>query len=243
MTETPDLSGRYALVTGASRGIGRSAAKKLAAAGAHVIALARTQGALEELDDEIKAAGGKASLIATDITDAAAMNQLAPALQERFGRLDIFIANAGVLGDLCPVTDIDKKTWDSTLGVNFVANWQLTALLDPLFRQSDAARLVYLTTGTTTSHKPFWGAYTVSKAALEAMALTYANEVAQTPIRVNLLNPGGTRTQMRAKAMPGEDPETLPHPDEVAELIVEMAAPSFTDNGTLINFREWRASR
>lgn len=242
MTEK-HLSGRYALVTGASRGIGRAAALALAKAGAHVIILARTQGALEELDDEIKAAGGKASLIAVDLADYAALNQLAPALEDRFGKLDIFIGNAGVLGELCPVTDIDKKTWDSTLGVNFLANWQLTTVLDPLLRQSDAARVVFVTTGTTESFKPFWGAYTVSKAAMEAMALTYAHEVEKTNIRVNLMNPGATRTQMRAKAMPGEDPSTLPPPDDIAELIVEMASPAFTDNAMRINYRDWCQSR
>jgi len=243
MTEQIDLSGRYALVTGASRGIGRAAALALAKAGAHVIILARSQGALEELDDEIKAAGGKASLIAVDLADYAALNQLAPALEDRFGKLDIFIGNAGVLGELCPITDIDKKTWDSTLGINFLANWQLTAVLDPLLRQSDAARVVFVTTSTTESFKPFWGAYTVSKAAMEAMALTYAHEVEKTNIRVNLMNPGATRTQMRAKAMPGEDPSTLPPPDEVADLILEMASPAFTDNATRINYRDWRQSR
>lgn len=243
MTDTTsiDLTGRIALVTGASRGIGRATARRLAAAGAHVVALARTQGALEELDDEIQADGkGKATLIATDVTDYEAMNQLAPALDERFGHLDIFIGNAGVLGELCPVTDIDRKTWDSTLSVNFLSNWQLLATLDPLLRASDAGRVVFVTTGTTTSFKPFWGAYTASKAAMEAMALTYANEVASTAIRVNLLNPGGTRTDMRARAMPGEDPSTLPGPEEVAELAITMAAPSYTDNATRINFRDWR---
>ena len=243
MSEQNDLSGCYALVSGASRGIGRSAALALAKAGAHVIAVARTTGALEELDDEIKAAGGSASLIATDITDREAMNQLGPALLSRFGRLDIFIANAGVLGELSPVADIDPKVWDNVLAVNLTAQWQMTQALDPLLRQSDAARVVYVSTSLPRRLKPFWGPYAASKAGLEALAGTYAQEIASTAIRVNILNPGATRTAMRAQAMPGEDPMTLPHPDEVAELLVEMSSPSFTENGALIEFPQWQPSR
>ena len=244
MTETAKpLEGRYALVTGASRGIGRAIAKALARTGAHVIALARTTGALEELDDEIKAEGGSATLIPVDITNSEAIDQLAPALQSRFGKLDIFVANAGALNDLCPVTDVERKVWASMLDVNLTANWHLTKVLDPLLRQSDQGRVVYVSTNTTNTHKPFWGAYTVAKAGLEALAKTYANEVASTNIRVNIINPGATRTSMRAKAMPGEDPMTLPHPDEVAELILYMVMPNFTDNGSKINYRDWRKER
>jgi NAD(P)-dependent dehydrogenase (short-subunit alcohol dehydrogenase family) len=239
MTDTQDLSGRFALITGASRGIGYAAAKALAAQGAHIIALARTTGGLEELDDEIKAAGGTATLIPVDITDDAALDGLAPALLERFGKLDIFVANAGVLGELCPAPDIDRKTWDKVLAVNLTSNWKLTSVLDPLLRQSDAPRVVYVSTGTTTTFKPFWGAYTASKAALEAFAYTYANETQNTAVRANILNPGATRTGMRAQAMPGEDPQTLPHPDDVAKLVTEMCSPSFTETGTRINYREW----
>ncbi len=234
------LSERYALVTGASRGIGHSTAKALAAAGAHVIALARTTGALEELDDEIQQAGGSATLIPVDVTNAEAIDQLAPALLQRFGKLDIFVANAGVLNDLCPVPDIDRKIWDGVLATNLTANWHLTKVLDPLLRQSDAGRVVYVSTGTTESFKPFWGAYTVSKAGLEALAHTYANEIESSAIRANVLNPGPTRTSMRKVAMPGEDPMTLPHPDEVAELILEMCSPEYQENGVKINYRDWK---
>ena len=237
---TTDLSGRYALVTGASRGIGRATALALAKAGAHVIAIARTTGALEELDDDIKQAGGKATLIPVDLTHAEAIDQLAAVLLQRFGKLDIFVANAGALNDLTPVADIERKTWDGMLAVNLTAQWHLTKVLDPLLRQSDAGRVIYLSTGTTESFKPFWGAYTVTKAGLEALAHTYANEVEKTALRVNILNPGPSRTSMRAQAMPGEDPETLPHPDEVAELIVRMSAPQYEKHGVRINFRDWR---
>lgn len=240
MTQKHDLSGRYALITGASRGIGRSAATALAKAGAHIIAIARTTGALEELDDEIKQAGGSATLIPADITDQTAMEQLRPILFSRFGRLDIFIANAGILGELSPVEDIDPKIWNNVLAVNLTAQWQMTAALDPLLRQSDHGRVVYLSTSLPRTLKPFWGAYTVSKAGLEALAGTYANEVKNSKIRVNILDPGPIRTRMRAQAMPGEDPNSLPHPDELAALIVAMSAPSFTDHGSLVEFSKWR---
>ena len=240
MIKTHDLSGRHALVTGASRGIGRSAALSLAKAGAHVIAMARTTGALEELHDDIKSLGGTATLIPVDLTNGEAIEQLAPALDQRFGKLDIFVANAGALNDLTPITDVDAKIWNGLLAINLTANWHLTKVLDPLLRQSDAGRVVYVSTGTTESFKPFWGAYTVSKAGLEALAKTYANEIENSTINANILNPGATRTSMRAKAMPGEDPETLPHPDEVADLIVEMCTPEYAKNGARINYREWR---
>ncbi len=243
MTDTIlPLSGRYALITGASRGIGRSTAKLLARQGAHVIALARTSGALEELDDEINQAGGSATLIPVDITNDEAMDQLAPALTQRFGKIDIFVGNAGALNDLCPVADIDTKIWNGMLAVNLTANWKLIKALDPLLKQSDAGRVVFVSTGTTETHKAYWGAYTVSKAGLEALAMTYANEVENLSVIVNILNPGATRTAMRAKAMPGEDPMSLPHPDEVAECIVEMCQPNFTKNGQRINYRDWKKS-
>ena len=243
MIKEHDLTGRFALVTGASRGIGRSTAIALAKAGAHVIAMARTTGALEELDDEIKSSGGIATLIPVDISNSEAIDQLAPALSQRFGKLDIFVANAGALNDLTPITDVDRKIWDGLLSINLTANWHLTKVLDPLLRQSDAGRVVYVSTGTTETFKPFWGAYTVSKAGLEALAKTYANEIATSSIRANILNPGATRTSMRAKAMPGEDPESLPHPDEVAELIVKMCSPAFEQNGARINYREWKRNQ
>ncbi|MEE9380211.1 MAG: SDR family NAD(P)-dependent oxidoreductase [Hyphomonadaceae bacterium] len=233
-----DLQGRIILITGASRGIGYATAKLLAKAGAHIIALARTVGGLEELDDAIKAADGpgKASLIPVDLTNADAMDRLQPALLERFGKIDGFIANAGILGELSPVADITEKVWDQVMTTNLKANWRLTQALDPMLRQSDAGRVVYLTSGVARTHTPYWAPYSVSKAALEALALTYAKEVENTSMRVNVCNPGATRTAMRAAAMPGEDASTVPHPDEIAVLLTQMVSPSWTKNAEVVVF-------
>jgi NAD(P)-dependent dehydrogenase (short-subunit alcohol dehydrogenase family) len=228
-----DLEGRNAVVTGASRGIGRATALALARAGVHVIALARTQGGLEELDDEIKAAGGTATLVPADLKDFAAIDRLGAAIFERWKKLDILIGNAGVLGRLSPLGHIEPKTWDEAMAVNVTANWRLIRSLDPLLRQSDAGRAVFVTSGAAQKCKAYWGTYSVSKAALDALMKTYAAEVETTRVRANLFSPGPTRTKMRAQAFPGEDPDTLPEPEAIADQLIEMVSPSFSDNGTI----------
>lgn len=230
---TIDLKGRIAVVTGASRGIGRATALELARAGAHVIALARTQGGLEELDDEIKASGGTATLVPSDLKDFAAIDRLGAAIFERWKKLDILIGNAGVLGRLSPLGHIEPKAWDEAMAVNVTANWRLIRSLDPLLRQSDAGRAVFVTSGAAQKCTAYWGTYSVSKAALEALVKTYAAEVSTSLVRANLFSPGPTRTKMRAQAFPGEDPNTLPEPTLVASQLIEMTSPRFGENGTI----------
>ena len=225
------LEGRIALVTGASRGLGASAAVALAKEGAHIIATARTEGGLTELDDAIKAVGGTATLVPVDIRDFEAIDRLGAAIFERWKRLDILIGNAGVLGKLTPMAHVDQKMWDEVMAVNVTANYRLIRSMDVLLRQSDAGRAVFVTSGLAHRCWAYWGPYSISKAALEAMVKTYAAETATTNLKVNCFSPGATRTDMRAKAMPGEDPMSLPHPDEVAEQIVPMCEPSFSDHG------------
>src|SRR5215213_8676245 len=207
------LEGRLAVVTGASRGIGRAGAIELAKAGAHVLALARTQGALEELDDEIRALGGVATLVPADVTDYPALDRLGAAIHQRWGKLDILIGNAGVLGDVAPLPHVDPATWEKTLAVNVTANWRLIRSLDPLLRAAEAGRAVFLSSGAARLCYAYWGPYSVSKAALDALVKTYAAESATTQVKANLLSPGPTRTRLRAQAMPGEDPTTLPRPE------------------------------
>lgn len=230
------LEGRVAVVTGASRGIGRAAALALARAGTHIVALARTQGALEELDDEIAAAGGKATLAPVDLKDFDALDRLGAALHERWGRLDLLLGNAGLLGGLAPLGHYDPKTWDDVLAVNVTANWRLIRSLDPLLQASDAGRVVFVTSGAAHTCRAYWGPYSVSKAALDALARTYAAETATTPVRVMLVNPGPLRTRMRASAMPGEDPNTLRTPEDLAPHIVRLASPDWTETGKLYDF-------
>jgi NAD(P)-dependent dehydrogenase (short-subunit alcohol dehydrogenase family) len=230
------LANRIALVTGASRGIGRAAAKALAAAGAHVILVARTVGGLEEADDEIRKAGGNATLVPLNLKDFDALDRLGASIFERWGRLDAFLGNAGVLGALTPLAHLEPKVFDDLLEVNVTANWRLLRSLDPLLRRSEAGRVLFLSSGVARKHIPFWGGYAMSKAALESLALTYAAECEGTNVKVNLLNPGPVRTGMRAKAFPGEDPETLPSPEALAPLIVEMLSARWEKNGELVVF-------
>lgn len=234
---TKMLEGRTALITGASRGIGRASALALAKAGAHVILVARTTGGLEEADDEIQKLGGTATLVPMNLRDGEAIDRLGASIFERWGKLDAFLGNAGVLGQLTPLAHLEPKTFQEVMEVNVTANWRLIRSLDPLLRLSDAGRALFVTSGAARKHTPFWGAYSVSKAALEGLALTYAAECETTNVRVNLINPGPMRTAMRRKAMPGEDPNTLPAPEEIAPRIVEMLSPSFTQNGAAVNFR------
>jgi NAD(P)-dependent dehydrogenase (short-subunit alcohol dehydrogenase family) len=234
------LSSRVALVTGASRGIGRATALALAQAGAHVVAVARTVGGLEELDDAIKAAGGTATLVPLDLKDYPGIDRLGVALHERFGRLDIMVGNAGLLGPLSPLGHVEAKAWDDVMAVNVTANWRLICAMDPLLRQSDAARVVFVSSGVAALALAYWGPYAVSKSALETLARTYAAETATTNVRVNLLTPGPVRTRMRAQAMPGEDPMTLPTPDAVAQSIVALCLPSMQETGKIFAYPKGR---
>lgn len=236
----PDLSGKTALVTGASRGIGKSIALGLAKSGAHVLALARTPGALEELDDEIKAAGGKASLIPMDLVSDDGIERLAGALTERFPALDILVLNAGSLGELAPLPDIDPKIWKHTLDLNVTANWRLLRALDPLLRKSADARVIGLSSRVGgEAAKAFWGSYAVTKAAFDMLLKTYAEETAKTAVHISLISPGPMRTDMRKLAMPGEDPATLPHPDELLPLVYHLLTREEREP-LRISFKEWQ---
>jgi NAD(P)-dependent dehydrogenase (short-subunit alcohol dehydrogenase family) len=233
---TKAMAGRTALITGASRGIGRAAALALAGAGAHVILVARTTGGLEETDDAIQKIGGTATLVPMNLRDFDAIDRLGASIYERWGKLDAMLGNAGVLGTLTPLAQITPKGFAEVMEVNVTANWRLIRSMDPLLRQSDAGRVLFVSSGAAKKHTPYWGAYAVSKAALEMLALTYAAECRETNLKVNLLNPGPMRTAMRAKAMPGEDPATLKTPDDVAPQIAALLAPTFTANGQLFSY-------
>jgi NAD(P)-dependent dehydrogenase (short-subunit alcohol dehydrogenase family) len=232
------LTGRIALVTGASRGIGRAIALAIAREGAHVVAVARTVGALEDLDDDIKSAGGSASLVPLDLRKPEGIDQLGLIVFERWKRLDILVGNAGVLGKLSPLGHIEPKTWDEVMAVNVTANWRLIRSFDPLLRQSDGGRAVFVTSGAARIIHAYWGPYAVSKAALEALAKTYAAETATTAIRVSLLNPGPIRTRMRAQAMPGEDPDSLPPAEAVAEAFLPLVLSSQRESGLIYDFTQ-----
>ena len=234
---TRPLEGRTALVTGASRGIGWAIARGLAGAGAHVIAAARTVGALEELDDLIRKDGGSATLVPIDFKDLDAVDRFAPALHQRWGKLDILVGNAGVLGPISPVPHIDSKVFEDVFKVNVTANFRLLKSLDPLLRASDAGRVIMLTSGAAQRVRAYWGAYAASKAALEALVRAYAAETMNiTAVRAMLVNPGPMRTAMRASAAPGEDPESLPPPDALVPHILAMASPDWQETGKLFDF-------
>ncbi|HIJ61365.1 MAG TPA: SDR family NAD(P)-dependent oxidoreductase [Rhodospirillaceae bacterium] len=226
------LDGRVALITGASRGIGAAVARRFAAEGAHVVLLARTQGALEEIDDDIRAMGGSSTLVPLDLRQPDHIDQMGLALYQRFGRLDILVGNAAVLGGLSPVGHYAVKDWTEVMTVNVTANWRLIRSFDALLRQSDAGRAIFVTSGVTQGVFPYWSAYAASKAALETMARSWAAEVERTsPLRVNLVDPGVVRTRMRTEAFPGEDPAQHPPPEAVAGLFVELASPDCLRNG------------
>jgi NAD(P)-dependent dehydrogenase (short-subunit alcohol dehydrogenase family) len=240
MKNKKPLKDRLALVTGASRGIGRALALALAQHGAHVVVVARTIGALEELDDEIRKDGGKATLLQLDLSKGDKIDQLGPTLFQRWGKLDIFVGNAGVLGPLSPLHHVTEDAWNQVIDINLSANWRLIRTLDPLLKRSDAGRAVFLTSGAATGKYAYWGPYGVSKAGLEALVKTYAHEIEDTSVRVNLVNPGPVRTGMRAKAFPGEDPDTLPAPDALVPLFLELVSPECDFSGRVINFADWK---
>jgi NAD(P)-dependent dehydrogenase (short-subunit alcohol dehydrogenase family) len=231
------LADKIALVTGASRGIGAALALQLAQAGAHIVGVARTVGGLEELDDKIGEAGGTATLVPLDVKDTDGIARLALALNERYGRLDVLVGNAGLLGPLSPVSHVESKHWDDLFAVNVTANWQLIRCLDALLQRAQAGRAVFLTSGVAHYGRAYWGAYAASKAALEALVRAYAAENATTHVRANLFAPGPTRTRMHLSAFPGVDRETLPTPEEVATAIVPLCLPTCTENGKIYGFR------
>lgn len=237
MADDKPLAGRLALVTGASRGIGRAVSLGLAKAGAHVVLLARTVGGLEELDDDIRAAGGSATLVELDLKRTDKLDALGPTLLQRWGRLDILVANAGILGPLSPLGHITSDAWREVIDVNLTANWHIIRSVDPLIRRSDAGRAVFVSSGAALARNAYWGPYSVSKAGLEALAKTWALELANTSAKVNIVNPGPMRTGMRARAFPGEDPKTLKTPDEIVPLFVKLASPAWEATGQIHDFQ------
>jgi NAD(P)-dependent dehydrogenase (short-subunit alcohol dehydrogenase family) len=223
MTASPDLTNRIALVTGASRGIGYHVAKQLAAAGAHVIAVARSVGGLEELDDEIKAAGGHATLVPLDVADMPAIDRLGGAINERWGKLDILVANAAILGVISPIGHVEAKTFEKVMAINVTSTWRLIRSVDPLLRNSDAGRAIIVSSSAAHAGRAFWAPYAASKAAVEALTRSWADE---------------TRNMaLRAQAMPGEDPNTVPHPSEIAAKLIPLASPSLTETGLIYQAR------
>ena len=237
MTDKP-LSGRVALVTGASRGIGFAVAMALGRLGAHIIATGRSTRLLEALDDALVAEGlERATLTPFNLRDFAAIDRLGQAIFERWGKLDILVGNAGQLGQLGPIGHVKPDAWTELLEVNLTANWRLIRSMDPLLRIADAGRAVFLTSGAARAERAYWGPYAVSKAGLDALVKSYAAELVETNVRANLFSPGAVRTAMRAKAMPGENPETLPHPDLVAAQLVELCLPTCQTQGAVVAYR------
>ena len=240
MPTTPRLAGKVALVTGATRGIGRAVAMALAREGAHLILTGRTSGALEEVDDEIRAAlpgRDAATLVTLNLKHGDKIDALGPTLFNRFGKLDILVGNAGILGPLSPLGHVTTDAFTEVIDINLTANWRLIRTLDPLLQCADAARVIFVTSGAAMAKNAYWGPYAASKAGLEALVKTYALEVASTKIRVNLINPGPIRTRMRAKAFPGEDALTLKTPDELAPKFVEFALPECPHSGRIFDFK------
>jgi NAD(P)-dependent dehydrogenase (short-subunit alcohol dehydrogenase family) len=238
------LAGRIALVTGASRGIGHACALALAGAGAHVIAVARTQGGLEALDDEILAATGEhATLVPMDLTNGAGMDQLGLAIHQRHGKLDILVHAGAMLGGLWPVSHIDPKQWDKVVSTNLTSAYRLIRSTEPLLKQSDAGRAIFLTSGVAARPRAFWGGYAATKAAMEALVRCWADEIEHSNVRAVLLDPGVMRTRMRAEAMPGEDPLTLPEPSEIGPMIVELALSNPGLPTSAVKFSDWAAAR
>ncbi|MGB0632203.1 MAG: SDR family NAD(P)-dependent oxidoreductase [Alphaproteobacteria bacterium] len=238
---TGRLQDRIALITGASRGIGAAVAERFAVEGAHVVLVARTRGGLEDVDDRIRAALGlapesesPATLLELDLSDLDAVDRIGPTIAQRFGKLDIVVGNAGLLGEMSPMHHIDAKVWTEVVDVNLNANWRLIRTTDPLLRQSDAGRAVFVTSGAAHGKRPYWGAYAVTKAALEMMVTCWAAETEKTDMRINLLDPGATRTAMRADAYPGEDPSTVKPAEYLTGAFVDLCAPDCERHGDVV---------
>ena len=231
---TTSRNTQVAIVTGASRGIGRAAAIALAGQGLHVILSARTAGALEEVDDEIRGSGGTASILKLNLAHGDKIDALGPTLYERWQRLDVLVAAGGILGRLSPLSHMPTEEWEQVLRINLTANWRLIRTLDPLLRRSDAGRAVFVTSRAARKIRAYWGPYAISKAALEALVKTYAAEVETTPLKVNLLDPGPTRTAMRAEAYPGEDRSKVKPPQALAPLILKLTSPDCDTHGEVI---------
>jgi NAD(P)-dependent dehydrogenase (short-subunit alcohol dehydrogenase family) len=242
--EQHPLPGKIALVTGATRGIGRASAIALAAAGAHVIAIGRTQGALEELDDELTALGAhRPTLVPLDLTDGDSLDVLGAEIFKRHGKLDILVHAAAMLGGLWPVAHVDPKLWDKVVSTNLSSAYRLIRSTEPLLRRADAGRALFLTSGAAVRPRAFWGAYAATKAGLEALVRSWADEIEHTNVRAVLVDPNVMRTRMRAEAFPGEDPDSLPHPSEIGPMIVALAAAS--DLGlpaSTVQFSAWKAA-
>lgn len=233
-----NLSGRLILITGATRGLGRAVAIAAAAAGAEIIITGRTIGALEEVDDEIKASGSSATIVELDMKDTAAMPRLAAAIAERWGRLDGFVANAAMLAALTPIGHLTPEAWDESVAVNLTGQWHMIRAFDPLLRAAPTGRAVLVTSGAAVGSRPFWGPYAATKAGLEALGRSWAGESEQTNLRINMINPGGTATKMRASAFPGEDPATLPQPKDIAPAFLMLLADGCAHHGELLEARK-----
>jgi NAD(P)-dependent dehydrogenase (short-subunit alcohol dehydrogenase family) len=232
---TVDLSGRVALITGASRGIGAAVAKAYAKAGAHIVLVARTVGSLEEVDDAIQAGGGKATITPLDMLDLEAVDSLGPALAEKFGRLDIVVGNAGKLGTLGPLAHATAREWEKVINLNLISNFRLIRTLDPLLRASDAGRAIFVTSDVVQMCPAYWGSYTVSKTALEALVKTYAAEVVTTNIRANLVSPGAIDTAMLRKAFPGGYQGEMKQPEDVVPVFLKLASPGCRKHGEIVH--------
>ncbi|WP_407965077.1 SDR family NAD(P)-dependent oxidoreductase [Bartonella sp. C271] len=235
-----DLTGCVALVTGASKGIGYHLALELATRGAHIIALARTISGLKTLNNEIKKKGASATLIPLDLHNMEAIDALNISIEERWKKLDILVANAAILGALSPIAHTENAMFEDILQINLTSQWRLMKAVEPLLLKSDAGRAILLSSSVAHCARAFWGPYAASKAALELLARCWAEELKQTPIKVNCVNPGATRTTMRAQALPGEDPQTLPSPQEVAAEIAYLSSPHLKETGRLFDVRKKR---
>ena len=227
------LAGKIALITGASRGIGAAVAVRFAREGAHVVLAARTVGGLEEVDDKVREAGGSATLVPVDLRDFVKIDELAAALFDRYGRLDILVGNAAEFGTFSPLGHIDPTTWTEVMDTNLTANWRLVRAMDPLLRAAPAGRAIFVTSSVAHGAHPYWGPYAISKAGLEMLVRIYAGEIARTRVRANLVDPGIVRTRLRARAFPGEDPARLPPPESVEDSFLSLALPECTHNGEL----------
>ena len=235
MQQSPRLADRLALITGATRGIGRAVALAYAREGAHLILVGRTAGALEDVDDEVRELGRPATLLNLNLNDHDKIDALGPTIFQRWGKLDVVVGNAGVLGPLSPLGHVTADAWKDVIDLNLNSNWRLLRTLDPLLRLSDAGRAIFVTSGAARNRRAYWGPYSVSKAGLEALVQTYAAEMTNTNVRANLINPGPIRTAMRAKAFPGEDPASLRRPDDITDKFVELAQATCTDNGRIFD--------